>query len=265
MTENTVEMHGMPAVDIDQLRNYSEMKDKMILQVMPVKGNEERLDGVPHQRMEDLAVVCRAMIGGNAEGEMSFLVTDSVMKEYGVTKEELFSNAAGNMDYSIRPLFSVLAELEPALADETIAPPDDMLFVVTNKQNVYGAGAIADPTFTEKAGKLMRGDYFILPSSIHEVLLLRDDGNMDYRALEAMVREINVTQVAPEERLSDQVYHYDAAEKLLETGKHFSERQAEKDISGRSSVLKDLEEGKKQVQQYQPKMTASPERGGVVI
>ena len=111
----------------------------------------------------------------------------------------------------------------------------------------------------------MRGDYFILPSSIHEVLLLRDDGNMDYRALEAMVREINVTQVAPEERLSDQVYHYDAAEKLLETGKHFSERQAEKDISGRSSVLKDLEEGKKQVQQYQPKMTASPERGGVVI
>jgi transcriptional regulator with PAS, ATPase and Fis domain len=66
------------------------------------------------------------MIGGNAEGEMSFLVTDPVMQEYGVSKEELFSNAAGNMEYSIRPLFSVLAELEPDLADETIAPPDDM-------------------------------------------------------------------------------------------------------------------------------------------
>ena len=112
---------------------------------------------------------------------------------------------------------------------------------------------------------MMKGDYFILPSSIHEVLLLRDDGNMDYRALEAMVREINATQVAPEERLSDQVYHYDVAERVLETGKHYSERQAEKEMSGRSSVLKDLEEGKKQVQQYQPKMTASPERGGVVI
>ena len=117
MTENTGVMNGMSAVDMDQLRSYSEMKEKMILQVMPVKGNEERLIGVPHKQLEDLAVVCRAMIGGNAEGELSFLVTDPVMQEYGVSKEELFSNAAGNMDYSIRPLFSVLAELEPDLAD----------------------------------------------------------------------------------------------------------------------------------------------------
>lgn len=265
MTENTRVMNGMPAVDMDQLRSYSEMKEKMILQVMPVKGNEERLIGVPHKQLEDLAVVCRAMIGGNAEGELSFLVTDPVMREYGVSKEELFSNAAGNMDYSIRPLFSVLAELEPDLADETIAPPDDMLFVVTNKQNVYGAGAIADPAFTEKAGKLMQGDYFILPSSIHEVLLLRDDGNMDYRALEAMVREINVTQVAPEERLSDQVYHYDAVAKLLETGKHFSERQAEKEMEGRSSVLKDLADSKKQVEHHHQKAGPISERGGPVL
>ena len=236
----------------------------MILQVMPVKGNEERLADLPHRQMEDMAVVCRAMLGGNADGEMSFLVTNPLMKEYGISKDELFSDAAGNMDYSIRPLFSVLAEIEPGLAEESIAPPDDMLFVVTNQQKVYGAGAIADPGFIEKAEKMMRGDYFILPSSIHEVLLLRDDGNTDYRALEAMVHEINITQVAPEERLSDQVYHYDAAEKILETGKHFSDRQAEKE-AGRSSVLKDLEAGKKQAQQYQPKPRSAPERGGPAL
>ena len=262
MTENTSGTHGMPAVDMDQLRNYSEMKEKMILQVMPVKGNEERIAGLPHQRIEDLAVVCRAMIGSNDEGEMSFLVTNPVMQEYGISKEELFADAAGNMDYSIRPLFSVLAEIEPGLADESMAPPDDTLFVVTNEQKVYGAGAIADPGFSERADQLMKGDYFILPSSIHEVLLLRDDGNMDYRALEAMVKEINVTQVAPEERLSDQVYHYDAAQKILETGKHFAERQAAKDLDVRGSVLKDLEESKKQAQQHQPKLSASHERGG---
>lgn len=264
MQANSGETRDMPVIDMDQLRNYSEMKSKTILQVMPVKGNEERLADLPYQQMEDMAVVCRAMLGGNAEGEMSFLVTNPLMKEYGISREELFADAAGNMDYSIRPIFSVLSELEPGLADETIAPPDDMLFVVTNEQKVYGAGAIADPAFAEKADKLMKGDFFILPSSIHEVLLLRDDGNTDYRALEAMVREINITQVAPEERLSDQVYHFDASEKLLETGKHFSDRQSQKEM-GRNSVLKDLAENKKQVENYQPKVGSSAERGGPVL
>ena len=62
MQANSGETRDMPVIDMDQLRNYSEMKSKTILQVMPVKGNEERLADLPYQQMEDMAVVCRAML-----------------------------------------------------------------------------------------------------------------------------------------------------------------------------------------------------------
>ena len=55
----------------------------------------------------------------------------------------------------------------------------------------------------------------VLPSSIHELLILPDNGSMQLSELEAMVREVNATQVAPEDRLSDKVQYYDRETKLL--------------------------------------------------
>ena len=63
----------------------------------------------------------------------------------------------------------------------------------------------------EKVG----GDFFILPSSIHELLVVPKQDGMELSDLEAMVKEVNATQVAPEEKLSDHVYEYDAKEKEL--------------------------------------------------
>ena len=70
---------------------------------------------------------------------------------------------------------------------------------------------------------------FILPSSVHEVLLLKDDQAMDVRKLENMVQEINESIVSPEEQLSDRVYHYDAQEKVFELASDYEQRIAEKD------------------------------------
>ena len=68
----------------------------------------------------------------------------------------------------------------------------------------------------EQAAEQVGGDFFVLPSSIHEVLMIPDDGKADYRELEAMVQSINETQVAPADRLSDHVYHYDQKDRVFE-------------------------------------------------
>ena len=260
-------MQNIPDIQTAGLRQYDEMKDKLITQVIPVKGNEDRLANMPHQIMEDMAVVCRAMIGNApGQGEMSFLVTNPVLQEYGVTKEQLFADAAANMQQqcSIRPLFNVLSEMDPFLADEPVPETDNALFVATNAMRMYGAGVIAIPDFMQNAEETLRGSFFVLPSSLHEVLLLRDDGMTDYRGLEAMVREINATQVAPSDRLTDNVYHYDAVERVFETAKHFAERQIEKDTS-RGSVLKDLAEGRQKSQDHQPRARSAPEKGSIAL
>ena len=243
-------MQSIPDIDIKHIGKYEEIKTGLIMQAIPVKGNEEMLAYMPYQNMADLAIICRAMIGSDSRGEMSFLVTDQVMQSYGVSNEELFADAAESMSrgggYSIRPIISVLGELKPFFDEDPEHYPDNMLFVATNSLEEYGAGVLACPGFMEMAEQTMRGSFFVLPSSIHEVLLLRDDGATDYRHLEMMVREINAMEVAPQDRLSDHVYHYDAQDKVFELASRYEERMQERmetlQPERRLSVLADLKE-----------------------
>jgi hypothetical protein len=79
----------------------------------------------------------------------------------------------------------------------------------------------------DQAAEKLGGSFYILPSSIHEILLVKDNGQFDRASLEKMVREVNATQVAPEDKLTDSVYHYDSKNKVFELGEKFVERQKE--------------------------------------
>ena len=85
------------------------------------------------------------------------------------------------------------------------------------------------PGVMDQVGERLNGDYFILPSSVHEILVVPDDGNISFRELTDMVKEVNRTQVAPEDRLTDQVYHYDTADRIFEKAGTFAERKKQKE------------------------------------
>ena len=91
---------------------------------------------------------------------------------------------------------------------------------------------------------------------IHEVLLVKDNGEMNARDLEAMAREVNATEVAPDERLTDHVYHYDSKDHVFEMADKFEERQAEKTAeeiaSDRGSLLDNLKSKKDEVAKDAP-------------
>ena len=90
------------------------------------------------------------------------------------------------------------------------------MFVATVPDKIHGAGVIAYPNFMEDAAQKMGGDFFVLPSSIHEVLLVKDNGQMTAKELENMVKEVNATQVEPADQLTDHVYHYDQTDRVFE-------------------------------------------------
>ena len=91
---------------------------------------------------------------------------------------------------------------------------------------INGAAALFYPGIMKQAAALMEGSYYILPSSVHEVILLPEECAPDFRELEKMVRQINRSQVLPEDRLSDHVYHYDHARDLFERADTFARRKA---------------------------------------
>lgn len=117
----------------------------------------------------------------------------------------------------------------------------------------------AYPNFMEDAAQKMGGDFFVLPSSIHEVLLVRDNGQMTAKELENMVKEVNATQVEPADQLTDHVYHYDSQNHIFELADKYEERQreAEHEAVDKDSVLGDLKEKKQEIAKKDPAKDAA--------
>ncbi len=232
VAENALTNH--PEFDIDAFKDYANMKSTLAMEVVSAERNADLLQTVPHKDMEDMAVVYRFVLGDTAAGTGTILVTNQMLDNYGITAEQLHEDAMHNAP-EIRPL--VIEGMGQVLARQmgvddlemlglNIPPEQEQMFVATVEGNVHGAGVIAYEDFMDKAAERVDGSFYILPSSVHELLIIPDNGKFDLRSLENMVKEVNATTVDPIDQLTDSVYHYDAEARVFELGEKFVERQA---------------------------------------
>lgn len=249
----------IPAVDVNVLMNYEVMKEKLSVEVISADANEELLAKVPHDRIEDLAVVYRFIMESNEDGRASILVNNDLIERMGVTHEQLRADALENSP-EIRPVViqgmnEVMKEMMGPEAYEMFGIPDDteeMMFIATVPDKNSGAGVLAYQDFMDQAAEKIGGDFYVIPSSIHEILLVPDNGEVQAEGLKEMVQEVNATEVSPEEKLSDNVYHYDSKEHIFELAEKFEARQQEKEAAidekaeDKGSVLKDLKDKQKE-------------------
>ena len=259
-----------PDIDVATLTDYGIMKEKLAMEVVSAEANKEMLETVPHQDIEDMAVVYRFVLSSDDDGRASILVTNQMIESMGVTPEQLHVDALENAPHikpaEIKGMSEVMAEMMGVEQAEMmgiypVAPEDEQIFVATVPDKIHGAGVLAYQDFMDQAAERAGGDFFILPSSIHEILIVPDNGKMGLMELEAMVREVNATQVAPADKLTDSVYHYDSKDKIFELGEKFVERQAEKEAElseekgEKASLLGDLKAKKDEVAKAPKKET----------
>ena len=100
----------------------------------------------------------------------------------------------------------------PRLMPMAIEQLTNYMYVVTNRYRNLGAAVMLYPDVWKKAVEKIGGSFYILPSSIHEVILIPENYGIGKIQLEVMVEEINNTEVDEEEILSDSVYYYNAKE-----------------------------------------------------
>ena len=248
-----------PAVDVASLTDYEQMKDKLAMEVVSTDANAELLSRVPHKEIEDMSIVYRFVLESNEDGRASILVTDQLLESMGVSPEQLHADALRTAPelkpVVIKGMSEVMAEMMGMSAEDLAMmgmptdPADEQMYVATVPDKIHGAGVLAYQDFMDQAAERAGGDFFILPSSIHELLIVPDNGQMSLRDLEAMVREVNATQVAPEDKLTDNVYHYDAQAKVFELGEKFEDRKAEMEagIDSKDSVIGELKAKKDEV------------------
>lgn len=267
-------LEHMPKLQVSDLTNYAEMKNKLAMEVVSAERNAKMLQNVPHEQMEDIAVVYRLVLNSSKGASSTVLVTNDLMDKFGITHEQLHDDAMKNAPLirpaEIKGMEETLNEMQggPALEPD----PDEILFVAGVPDQSHGAAVIAYPNFFEDAAEKLGGDYFIIPSSIHEVLLVKDTGEMNSRDLAAMIKEVNATEVAPEDVLTDHAYHYDSKEHIFESADKFEERQAEMEAAGpeedRGSLIEQLnakKEAAKEAPEKAAKDAVRKNRGGEAL
>lgn len=220
--------------------------------------------------MEDLSVVYRIFLGENELGRNTVLLTDKMLEHYGVSPEQLRADAGESAPKLFQPVIKPISEV---LGMPMGSGAEDTLYVATVQGMNYGAGVLAYPGFLDDAAEKLGGDFFILPSSIHEVLLMRDDGGIKAQELQDIISSVNKSEVMPEERLSDHAYRYDTKAHAFELAERFEARKRENPEhiaeDGRESVLTKLEDKKSEAAVKQPArdtaVKASRMRGGEAI
>lgn len=270
-------IRDVPQFSIEKLSDYGTMKEKLSIQVVDTERNTEMLEKIPHKDVEDMSMVCRFILGSGSDGNASILVNNQMLDTYGITQEQLFDDALRYAPeikpFEIINMQDIMAEMMGVSVDELGLPTGEAaMYVASSTDRMNGAGVITYPEFMDEAVAKLGGDFFVLPSSVHEVILVPDNGTADYRALEDMVREVNETQVAPAERLSDNVYHYDSKDKVFERADKFDarkrEKEANRDIAGpeKKSIIKDLGSRQKEVTAMsRSKADNAPGRGEVAL
>lgn len=192
----------------ETVEDWSLAKGLVCRKVINYERNKDRIKKLVHRPYMDLAEVYYLKIPVLGEGVGTTEVTESLLSYWGISREELARQAEENMrqeDYCIHAIQEILAEY-----DMPVPLEGPSLYVVTNQNKLLGAGILTNTAFLREVLGEQNRDYFILPSSIHEIILCPDNGWTDVSELKNLVYEVNRTAVSEGDFLSDSVYYYHA-------------------------------------------------------
>lgn len=200
------------------LQNYEELKGKFACKLIHRGKNEKLLNDIPYVPWMDLAIVAFVLLEVSPYGTATVLVRKEHLEIWGLTEAQLFDEAKKNtpilLPYQFCPMRKLLREICPYAVDEG-EEEKESLYVLSNKLRSFGAASMLYEGILEKVGQKLGENYYILPSSIHEVIVVPESKSPVKQDLEEMVREINETQVEEEEVLSDRVYYFSRKENRL--------------------------------------------------
>ena len=210
-------------IDIDKL------EENISIQVVQTEPNKKYLETIPHLEIEDLSIICKFNVEVSAGDEGSIVISDEWLDKLNISEEELFSiareHAPLNRPDKIQNMNDVIYALDSELSGNI---PKSPLLVVTNESGIDGASVLFYPGVLERCADILNGNFYVLPSSLHEFLLLSEDETTGAKELKAIVKDVNDNVLNPEDLLSYNVYHYDWKEKVFEIADNYEARMKEK-------------------------------------
>ena len=215
--------------DLSFYTDFSKVQDHIACKLVHYGMNRALLEEVPHRAFLDLAVVYYYRVEDDRFGNASILVKNDHMRIWHIDPETLHALAMRNtphlLPYELTDIMELIRQVSGAdsevfrqvfEADSEMFRQELPMYVLTNTEKSFGASAILFPAVLQAVCARLQSDYYVLPSSIHECIIIPADKELDPEALHEMVKEINEEHVAPEELLGDSVYRYRQGKRRLE-------------------------------------------------
>lgn len=195
--------------DISPFLDFNGAKDKLYVRLINRHLNTELLEDVPHRLfLDDFAVTVRCLVESPDIGTASFLVSSSHMKLWGINTETLLSSALKNtrekFGIKLESIDEILGGFAPELRLVDFEIP---IWVMTNRQKTEGAAAILFEDVLEGFADA-HGSFYVIFSSVHEVLLIPTTDSSDIDFLSRINQEVNVSEVMQDEILGTKAYYY---------------------------------------------------------
>lgn len=201
-------------IEINRIQEWDYVKELVEARIIGTENNKEFLADLPHREFLDCSIIYYLNVNSWVVGEYqaSMKITNQNMNMWGVTEEELDQCARANYlkkEIRFQSMQEVLAELLGNEAEAGLEDGNKPMYVLSNKERQYGAVVVRDEETLQSVYKKLKGDYYILPSSVHELILVPSIIEMDAKELKEMVVSINDADVSADEVLSNSVYYYD--------------------------------------------------------
>lgn len=196
------------------LTDYETVRARIRLKLVNYEANKARLERMPYIPYLDTAIVFYIELDSNGQRRLTAAVEQHHMEIWGVGKERIYEEALCNMraccPVEVKSSMSVIKNFDE---DLSLSQKDIFqeygFWIMTTKTGLQGASTLVYGNGLKQFARLYGDDIVILPSSIHEVILLPQGlvgGNYEY--FSRMVEEVNKTEVLVEDRLSNSVYLY---------------------------------------------------------
>ncbi len=214
----------VPEVDINA------SKDKIIFQLVNTENNKKMLDTCPSRQIHDLSVVYRVICRIDKDGVSGFLITNDIAEALGATEKDLFNYAKENtpkifparverIEESLMRMMRNYGVNEEEIVEQfqgfEDVPNEEKVYVISNEYDFFGANALLFPETLDIAAKQIGTKCYVLPSSVHDLVVISSEGFASKERLASLVCETNTDHVRASEVLSNNIYEYDPISKEL--------------------------------------------------
>lgn len=196
---------------------YEKVKNGIFVVVQNAEMNRDLLEKVPHEIRDDLALLYRVNVELSNGEKGSVLIHNTHLESWGIDEKTLKEVAWNNMHNYYPPEFSTMSNVLRSVGYVEVPEAAELveMYVLSNREKQYGAAYMFDTEVMSRIAEGIGGDIVVIPSSIHESILLKKQKDTDFDMLREMVKEVNRTQLHPTEILSDEVYQYSRDTQVL--------------------------------------------------